>query len=173
MRGGLFWLNDRQWARIEPHLPTGLTGPDRDDDRRIISGIVHMLQSGARWRDCPREYGPYTTIYNRFNRWAKRGRWCAIFEALAKPGKDAVVLSLDSTSIKAHRCASGGKGGSTIRQSAAGRPYDKNPCAERSALPTGRPASDPRSGCRHRCCARCSGARTTHERASRRQRVRR
>jgi transposase len=84
MRGGLFWLNDKQWARIEPHLPTGLTGPDRDDDRRIISGIVHMLQSGARWRDCPREYGPYTTIYNRFNRWAKHGRWCAIFEALAR-----------------------------------------------------------------------------------------
>ncbi|WP_370141693.1 transposase [Bradyrhizobium yuanmingense] len=42
-----------------------------------------MLQSGARWRDCPREYGPYTTVYNRFNRWAKRGRWCAIFEARA------------------------------------------------------------------------------------------
>jgi transposase len=78
-----------------------------------------MLQSGARWRDCPREYGPYTTVYNRFNRWAKRGRWSAIFEALAKPGKDAVALSLDSTSIKAHRCASGGKGGSTIKQSAA------------------------------------------------------
>jgi transposase len=43
-----------------------LTGPERDDDRRIISGIIHMLQSGGHWRDCPREYGPYTTIYNRF-----------------------------------------------------------------------------------------------------------
>ena len=118
MRAGLFWLNDRQWARTEPHLPTGLTGPDRDDDRRIISGIIHMLQSGARWRDCPREYGPYTTVYNRFNRWEARAT-VRIFEALAKPGKDAVALSLNSTSIKAHRCASSGKGGSTIRQSAA------------------------------------------------------
>ena len=71
----LFLLSDRQWARIEPHLPTGLPGPARDDDRRIISGIIHMLQSGARWRDCPIEYGPYTTVYNRFNRWAKKGRW--------------------------------------------------------------------------------------------------
>src|SRR5260221_10399658 len=61
MRAGLFWLNDRQWARIKAHLPTGLTGPERDDDRRIISGIVHMLQSGARWRDCPREYGASTS----------------------------------------------------------------------------------------------------------------
>lgn len=82
-------------------------------------GIIHTLQSGARWGDCPREYDPYTTVYNRFNRGANRGRWCAIFEALAKPGEDGVVLSLDSTSIKAHRCASGGKGGSTIKQSAA------------------------------------------------------
>ena len=56
-----------------PHLPTNQTGPARDDDRRIISGIIHMLQCGARWRDCPPDFGPYTTIYNRFNRWAKRG----------------------------------------------------------------------------------------------------
>ena len=117
MRKGLFWLSDKQWARIAPHLPTNLTGPERDDDRRIISGIVHMLQSGARWR-CPQIYGPYTTIYNRFNRWAKRGRWQAIFEALAKCGKDSVTLSIDSTSIKAHRSASGGKGGSMNRRSA-------------------------------------------------------
>ena len=172
MRAGLFWLNDRQWGRIEPHLPTGLTGPDRDDDRRIISGIIHMLQSGARWRDCPREYGPYTTVYNRFNRWAKRGRWCAIFEALAKPGKDAVALSLDSTSIKAHRCASGGKGGSTTKPSAArAEAADKNPCAERSALPAGRPAPDPRPGRRYCGGARCPGARAAHECAPRRQRV--
>jgi transposase len=59
MRAGLFWLNDRQWACIAPHLPTNLTGPERDDDRRIISGIIHMLQCGARWRDRPPEYGPY------------------------------------------------------------------------------------------------------------------
>jgi transposase len=119
MRKGLFWLNDKQWSRIKPHLPTNLTGPARNDDRRIISGIVHMLQSGARWRDCPSEYGPYTTIYNRFNRWAKRGRWETIFGALALSGKESAVLSLDSTSIKAHRSASGAKGGTARKPSAA------------------------------------------------------
>src|SRR5207302_8337376 len=89
---------------------------------RLFSGRPDHLALEHRdcWQRgaCPREYGPYTTVYNRFNRWAKRGRWYAIFEALAKPGKDAVALSLDSTSIKAHRCASGGKGGSIIRRSA-------------------------------------------------------
>jgi hypothetical protein len=66
MRKGLFWLNDKQWAQIRPHQ-TGLT---QHVDRHIISGIIHMLQCGARWRDCPPDDGPYTTVYNRFNRWA-------------------------------------------------------------------------------------------------------
>ena len=95
MQERLFWLSDAQWARIEPHLPTGLPGPDRADDRCVISGIVHMLQCGARWRDCPPEYGPYTTIYNRFNRWSKRDRWQAIFAALAGHSKEPVKLVLD------------------------------------------------------------------------------
>src|SRR6476659_2203766 len=106
MRAGLFWLNDRQWARMAPQLPTNLTGPEREDDRRIISGIIHMLQCGARWRDCPPAYGPHTTVYNRFNRWAKRG-------------KHSITRSIDATSIKAHRSASGGNGGSMNRRSVA------------------------------------------------------
>jgi transposase len=78
-----------------------------------------MLQCGARWRDCPLDFGPSTTICNRFNRWAKRGHWQAIFEALARGGKEGVTLSIDSTSIKAHRSASVGKGGNMNRRSAA------------------------------------------------------
>src|SRR5262245_59805396 len=65
VRHNLFWLSDEQWKRIEPHLPTDVRGVERTDDRRVISGIVHVLKSGCRWCDCPPEYGPPTTIYNR------------------------------------------------------------------------------------------------------------
>ena len=61
MRGNLFWLSEEQWARIEPYLPTKVRGVERVDDRRVISGIVHVLKSGCRWCDCPPEYGPPTT----------------------------------------------------------------------------------------------------------------
>jgi len=47
----LFWLSDAQWQRIEPHLPTDVRGVERQDDRRIISGIIHVLKSGCRWSD--------------------------------------------------------------------------------------------------------------------------
>ena len=51
--GKLYWLSDEEWSRIEPLLPRGRRGAHRVDDRRVISGIIHMLRSGARWRDCP------------------------------------------------------------------------------------------------------------------------
>ena len=44
MRRNLFWLSDEQWKRIEPHLPTDVRGVERVDDRRVISGIVHVLK---------------------------------------------------------------------------------------------------------------------------------
>jgi len=58
MSRNLFWLSDEQWARIEPHLPKDVRGVERADDRRVISGIVHVLRSGCRWCDCPEAYGP-------------------------------------------------------------------------------------------------------------------
>src|SRR5215216_3864506 len=58
----LFWLSEAAWAVIEPHLPRGLPGKPRVDDRRVISGILHVLKVGCRWRDVPPEYGPATTI---------------------------------------------------------------------------------------------------------------
>jgi transposase len=119
MRRNLFWLSDEEWGRIEPHLPTDVRGVDRVDDRRVISGIVHVLKSGCRWCDCPPEYGPPTTIYNRFVRWAERGIWENLFRQLAGCGRSADTQMIDSTHIKAHRSAAGGKGGNRSRLWAA------------------------------------------------------
>ena len=68
MMANEFWLSDEQWAVIEDFMPQNQPGARRVDDRRVISGIIHVMKSGCRWRDCPPVYGPYTTIYNRWNR---------------------------------------------------------------------------------------------------------
>lgn len=115
MRKNLYWMSDREWQRIEPHLPRDVRGKARVDDRRVISGIVHVLRSGYRWCDCPPEYGPSTTIYNRFVRWARRGVWENLCRALAGAGRSLDTQSIDSTHVKAHRSASGGKGGKKSR----------------------------------------------------------
>jgi transposase len=119
VRRNLFWLSDEQWRQIEPHLPTDVRGVERKDDRLVISGIVHVLKSGCRWRDCPPEYGPATTIYNRFVRWARRGVWETLFRALAGEGRATGTQMIDSTHVKAHRSAAGGKRGSKTRRLAA------------------------------------------------------
>ena len=107
-----FWLSDGQWARLAPLLPNKPRGVPRVDDRRVISGIIHVLRSGCRWADAPSWYGPRKTLYNRFVRWAAKGVWSEVFEALAATGGPPAKLLLDSSAVKAHRCASGGKGGS-------------------------------------------------------------
>jgi transposase len=115
---GEYWLTDAGYAAIEPLLPAVYSGARRKDDRRIISGIIHVLRSGCRWQDCPAIYGPSTTVYNRFNRWSRRGLWHEIFEALVETAPND-TRSIDSTSIKVQRAAAGGKGGPKRKQSAS------------------------------------------------------
>lgn len=119
MRANLFWLNDEQWGKIEPLIPMHRPGPKPQNNRRILSGIIHVLKTGCRWQDCPPEYGPYTTVYNRFNRWSARGIWQQIFETVAGSPEPPEQVALDSTHVKAHRCAGGGKGGRRNRRSAS------------------------------------------------------
>jgi transposase len=112
-----FWLTDAQFARIAPHLPTDTRGKPRVDDRRVISGIVQVLKSGGRWIDAPDVYGPRKTLYNRYVRWAAKGVWVDLFQALARAGGPPAHVLIDSSAVKAHRSASGAKGGSTPRPS--------------------------------------------------------
>lgn len=124
--GVLFWLSDEQWRAIEPLLPKNQPGARRVDDRRVISGIIHVLKIGCRWCDCPSDYGPSTTVYNRFNRWSRRRFWLGFLEALAGSGAVTKSTAIDSTYVKAQRSAFGGKGGpgrrGSGRRGAARRP---------------------------------------------------
>jgi transposase len=127
----LFWLSDEAWAAIEPHLPKNQPGARRVDDRRVISGILHVLKTGCRWKDCPAKYGPPTTIYNGFNRWSRRRLWTRILDALVAKGVLALSVSVDSSYVKAHRSAHGGKGDEGAgHRSLARRPDHQDPCGD-------------------------------------------
>jgi transposase len=118
MSADLFWLSDEQFAQIAPLLPRDTRGKKRVDDQRVISGIIHVQKSGGRWVDAPAVYGPRKRLYNRFVRWADKGVWVRLFESLAQAGGPALQLMIDSSAVKAHRSAAGGKGGRKIRRSA-------------------------------------------------------
>jgi len=135
----LFWLSDDQWAAVEPHLPRNQSGAHRVDDRRVISGIIHVLKIGCRWQDCPPDYGPSTTVYNRFNRWSHKRFWLKLLEAMADAGAVTRSTSIDSTYVKAQRSAFGGKGGPKSRRSArrvAVKPPSSTPSLTSSDAPS-------------------------------------
>jgi len=109
-------LSEAAWRLIEPLLPDKPRGVARVDDRRVINGIFYVLRTGSPWRDLPERYGPYTTVYNRFNRWAKSGVWLKIFETVAAKSPQSMQL-IDSSIIRAHQHAAGGKKGARITPS--------------------------------------------------------
>ena len=134
----VYWFSDAQWERIQPVLPTDVRGKPRVDDRRVLSGIVHALRCCGRWADCADVYGPKKTLYNRFVRWSERGIWEDIFSALAGADDAPDRLFIDSSCIKVHRCAGGGKGGPWLMVSAArkaGETPNCTPSATRKVAP--------------------------------------
>ncbi len=102
-------ITDEQWSRIEHLLPGKATDPGATarDNRLFINAVLWIARSGAPWRDLPERYGNWNSAFQRFNRWALRGRWQAIFEALQEP--DLEWLMLDSTTVRAHQHAAGQK----------------------------------------------------------------
>ncbi len=51
-----FWLREAQFEHIKPYFPLS-HGVPRVDDRRVVSGIIHVIRNGLRWRDAPEVYG--------------------------------------------------------------------------------------------------------------------
>ena len=99
-----FWLSTSQLERIKPHFPLS-HGVPRVDDLRVVSGIIHVIRNGLRWRDAPEVYGPHKTLYNRFVRWSRMGVFDRIFSSLASSGEEPDIVMIDATHLKAHRTA--------------------------------------------------------------------
>ncbi len=117
-------LSDREWARLGPLLPPRTAGKPRQDDRRIINGILWKLATGAPWRDLPERYGPWPTVYTRFRRWTLAGVWDRSFAAVQRQADaagqvDWTVHFVDGTVIRAHQHAAGAKGGTRPRRPSA------------------------------------------------------
>jgi len=101
-------LTDFEWRVIEPLLTMKPRGVPRVDDRRVLNGIFWILRSGSPWRDLPERYGPYTTVYNRFNRWRKAGIWDKLMDAVIK-AHDGKVQMIDSSVVRVHQQAAAQK----------------------------------------------------------------
>jgi len=110
-------MSDEEWAVFEPFLMCS-TGRPPKAHRRKLDGVFWIARTGAGWRDLPAEFGHWNSVWKQFRRWALSGVFDIMLEGFADSGGDADMLQMiDSTVIRAHRCAAGLKGGSKIRRS--------------------------------------------------------
>ena len=145
-------MSDEEWAIFAPFL-TSSTGRPPKGHRRVLDGVFWMARTGAGWRDLPAEFGKWNSVWKQFRRWTLSGVFDVMLQGFADSGGEADMLQMiDSTVIRAHRCAAGIKGGFEIRRSAApgaGFP-PKSTCGStptgnrsRSRRPPARPMTSP------------------------------
>ena len=118
MSGDRHDMSDADWEILRSILPQKHQGPERKHDRRVMNGIFFVLRTGTPWRDLPERYGPYTTCFNRYNRWSKSGLWASIMEQLQDlvgddggddddPSGAVRLRMVDSSSVRVHRQGAG------------------------------------------------------------------
>ena len=111
-------MSEEQWRRVKAAIPKQKSGPEAwRGDRLFIDAVLFRAKTGMPWRDLPERFGSWKSVYNRFNNWAKKGQWEAIFKALQLE-VDEVGSIVDGSVVRAHQDASGGKGGSRATPSA-------------------------------------------------------
>jgi transposase len=115
-------ISDADWDRIKHLLPgqPGQHGGVAQDNRLFIDAILYVARTGIPWEDLPERFGKHNTVWRRFDRWAKKGRWDPILAALREPDLD--VLILDSTAVRAHPCAAGAKKNGTRPEAKRSKP---------------------------------------------------
>ncbi len=108
-------IKDEDWRRIADLLPgqPGQPGVNAKDNRLFIDAVLWIAKTGAPWRDLPERFGPSNSAWRRFDRWARKGVWQRVFEALQDPDLEWVLL--DSSIVRAHQHAAGKKGGPATR----------------------------------------------------------
>jgi transposase len=105
-------LTDEEWELIEPYLPIGEYGPYPARLRQQFEGVIWRFRTGAQWREMPTEFGAWSTVHNRFRQWRDAGVFEALLEGLiaeaATRGRvDLSLVSVDSTTARAHHDAAG------------------------------------------------------------------
>ena len=112
-------LTDAMWARIEHMLPGKATDPGvtAADNRRFLEAVLWRTRTGSPWRDLPKRFGKWNSVFKRFRRWVLSGVFERVFNALSG-AFDFEYVFVDGTVVQAHQKAAGAKGGPADRGSA-------------------------------------------------------
>ena len=77
-------LRDEQWQLIRPLLPppSRVGRPREVCRRRVINAILYLNRTGCQWRQLPRDFPKWRTVYDLFWHWRLHGVWQSIHDTL-------------------------------------------------------------------------------------------
>ena len=81
-----FVVSDDVWARLERHLPgkQGDSGATGKDNRLFLEAVLWRVRTGLPWRDLPKEFGNWNSVFRRFRRWAEAGVFERVFREISR-----------------------------------------------------------------------------------------
>jgi transposase len=105
-------LRDDQWERIAPLVPGKVGDPGRSgaDNRLFVEAVLWIVRVGAPWRDLPKDFGKWNSVFQRFRRWVRSGVFDQMFKALSADADFEYVI-VDGTIVRVHQHGSGARGG--------------------------------------------------------------
>jgi putative transposase len=118
-------LRDDQWLKIKSLLPGKKSDAGRTagDNRKFVDAVLWMARTGCHWRELPPGFGNWNSVFQRYNRWSKKGVWESLFKALADD-PDFEYVMMDATIVRAHQHSAGAKGGLQKRKPSVGHAAD-------------------------------------------------
>jgi transposase len=102
-------LTGAQWALVEPSLSAAKLGGRHEAHprREVVNAILYLLRTGCSWRQLPKDFPPWETVYWHFKRWRDDGSLDALHDTLRErvreaEGRDAQPTAgiIDAQSVK-------------------------------------------------------------------------
>jgi transposase len=98
-------LTDERWSKLKKILLQERIY-DKRDLRLMVEAMLYRMRVGCPWRDLPKEFGYWNSIYKRFNAWSASGKWVNVFKALVI-APDVEWIFIDGSYAKAHQHSAG------------------------------------------------------------------
>jgi transposase len=97
-------ITETQFERLGSVLPRQ-RGNVKVSDLQFLNALLFVAEQGCKWRELPRRFGPWHTIYTRMNRWSKNGVLDRLFEQLQREQIVQIrieAVKLDSINVRVH-----------------------------------------------------------------------
>ena len=79
-------LTDKQWEQIKGVFDIKSRGEHlcKHDKRNLVNGVLYVENTGCKWRQLPRDFPPYATVWNFYRQVKVKGLWDRIKDELYK-----------------------------------------------------------------------------------------